>query len=133
MKYYLFPPDPTIKPKEAPLYVNSDVTIDVEEWTGLYPIRKIVMWKENEPNESEAIGVIVLLKNEENKFLRLNLDGETSDFYVSKSSEIAGNKHFSIITEEEDIAGEFVFTKSGIIYYYKNKDQSTTEFYGNSE
>ncbi|WNJ17867.1 hypothetical protein [Pontibacter sp. G13] len=128
-EYSTSPRDPNVKPKEAPTVVNSVSTIEVENWTGLHPFNQKVMTSADDQRQKvESIGVIVLIRNGNQKVLRINDDGVTTDIPVSEGSEIAGERHFGFVTDDPTMAGEVVFREDGSFYIYRDQDQSVTEY-----
>ncbi len=129
IQYTTSPPDPKLKPKTAPLVVNSVSTIEVDEWTGLHPFdHKVIISADNNVEKVASIGVVVLLIIDGKKTLRINDDGLTTDIEVTGGSEIAGQKHFGFVTDDPELAGEVVFDSDGNFYVYRDKDQSTVEY-----
>ena len=133
-EYSSTPPDPNATPepeiKPAPLVVGSVSTINVEEWSGLHPFNiKRTYTADDQVEEAEAIGVLILLYVDGKQIIRLNEDGNTTDIPVSGGSDIAGEKHFGLVTEDPEMAGEIVFRQDNSWYFYRDKDQSAVEYF----
>ena len=128
-EYSTSPPDPSIQPKKAPLYVGSDSNINGVEWSGLHPFnKKIMVSVDGKEEKVDAVGVVILLMIDGKKTLRINDDGVTTDIVVSGGSEIAGSKHYGFVTDDPELAGEIVFNGDGSFYVFRDKDQSSVAY-----
>ena len=129
IEYKTTPPDPNRKIREAPLVVNSESTIEVENWTGLHPFNTKLLTAENGNSEViESIGVIVLIKSNGKNTFRVNDDGLTTDIEVSEPQEIDGALHFDLLTDDPEFAGKAVFNSDQSFYVLRASDQVKIEY-----
>ncbi|MCL6266517.1 hypothetical protein [Flagellimonas myxillae] len=129
-EYALSPPDPNAeKPRTAPLYVNSDSTIDVANWSGVHPFNyKVATLSDGGTKSEEAIGVLILLKIDGKNIVRFNENGLTTDINVSAGQEIDGEMHFDLLTTTPEFSGKIVFRTDNSSYLLLEQDKSTVEY-----
>lgn len=129
-EYALSPPDPNADPpRTAPLYVNSDSTIDVANWSGVHPFNfKVTKFSDGSTKSEEAIGVLILLKIDGKNIVRFNENGLTTDINVSAGQEIDGEMHFDLLTTTPEFSGKIVFRTDNSSYLLFEQDKSTVEY-----
>lgn len=103
--------------------------VDADAWTGSYAFNEATLYLSDETSESyPSKGQLELYVEDGKKFIKKTENGYTDIFEITQSMSIGGARHYGIVTDDEEIAGEFVLTEEGIFYYYKDKDQSTVEY-----
>ena len=129
-EYALSPPGPDADPpRTAPLFVNSDSTIDVANWSGVHPFDyKVTKFSDGGMKSEEAIGVLILLKGNGKNIVRINEDGLTTDIDVSEGEAIDGEMHFNLLSEDPKFHGKIVFRTDNSNYLFLEQDKSTVEY-----
>ncbi|SHG56156.1 hypothetical protein [Flagellimonas flava] len=129
-EYALSPPDQDADPpRTAPLFVNSDSTIDVANWSGVHPFdHKVTKFSDGGIKSEEAIGVLILLKGNGKNIVRINEDGLTTDIDVSEGEAIDGEMHFNLLSEDPRFHGKIVFRSDNSNYLFLELDKSTVEY-----
>ena len=130
IEYKDTPPDPKSKKvRKAPFVTNSVSTIDAENWTGLHPFNhKIITSKDGDKARREALGVLVLLKNNGKPFIRINEDGLTTDIEITEGTKKDSEIHYTLITDDSNFAGEVIFREDNSSYFYRKADGALIEY-----